>query len=182
MWLLRVQPAASFFPKPDFYQPLRTMTLASSLALALLCLGLIGTATAHAAPSASAAAVPLQTYASYSVTEEGIVLGLLADGKATFTLNFYGETTKEQGTWSQQGSRVTVKTKGKKGKSGSTWVFDYQSELRSSDSLFKGCKKFPEGLRAISVDNQKLPRGQEQNYYVWPEKLASRNDGPCLSN
>ena len=127
--------------------------------------------------------VPLQTYASFAETEMNFTVDLQKDGKAVFTWNFMGDVDKAQGTWEQQGSRITIKTKGRKRSQDAIYVFDYRSELKSPSDLYVGCKQFAEGLFPVNINNaiNKYTKSEFMGFYAWPQKQIKSKNTPCLS-
>ena len=107
---------------------------------------------------------------------------LQKNGKAVFTWMFQGDVDKAQGTWEQQGSRVTIKTKGRKRSQDAIYVFEYLSELKSPDSQYTKCKNFAEGLLPININNgnSNFTKQQFQGFYAWPQKQLKSKTGPCL--
>ena len=109
---------------------------------------------------------------------------LQKNGKAVFTWMFQGDVDTAQGTWEQQGSRVTIKTKGRKRSEDAIYVFEYRSELKSPDSQYAKCKSFAEGLLPININNgnsnSNFTKQQFQGFYAWPQKQVKSKTGPCL--
>ena len=139
-------------------------------------------ATAHAAPDAAAqaAAVPLQTYASYAATEMNYTLALQKDGKALLVWTVDGEVAKQSGSWKQDGNKVTVSLPDRKRKSTDKYVFEYRSELKSSEDSYAGCTKFPEGLLPIDLNKGPYSKEEMLMFYAWPENQVRSKNGPCL--
>ena len=148
-----------------------------------LCLAVLLPAGAQQATAPAAGAVTPGTYKTFAETEMNFSVTLQKDGKAAFTWHFMGDVDKARGTWEQQGSRVTIKTKGRKRSEDAIYVFDYRPELKSPSSLYAGCKKFPEGLLPININNgnKNFSKTEFEGFYAWPEKQISDKNGPCLS-
>ena len=145
-------------------------------------MALMSAANAQSSAQPQVGEVPLQTYASFAETEMNFTVDLQKNGKAVFTWNFMGDVDKAQGTWEQQGSRITVKTKGRKRSQDAIYVFEYRSELKSPSDLFEGCKQFAEGLFPININNvnNKYTKDEFMGFYAWPQKQIKSKNTPCL--
>ena len=75
---------------------------------------------------------------------------------------------------------VTVSLPDRKRKSTDKYVFEYRSELKSSDDSYAGCKKFPEGLLPIDLNKGPYSKEEMLMFYAWPENQVRSKNGPCL--
>ena len=121
---------------------------------------------------------PVKTvkYSAYIESDYGIDMTLKPDGKVLHDHYGYDENGKKvsektNGTWTQEGDKVTVQLN--RGKVAKTLVFQIKQQ-NNPTSIGMKCKG-PYGLKLISEKGSEKIMSEQQ---MWPSNLI-RDDGPC---